>query len=137
MKKINICSWIIIDDLNRILLIKRKYNAKEFPNYWALPWWYQDEWETLEQAAIREVKEEVWLNFEITELFIENELIIKERNRINNFYRYLWKTSGKLKIQEEECDWYWWFSYKETESLLIYLNMKEIIEKLYLEKLIK
>ncbi len=131
MKKVNISSWIILDKQKRILLIKRKYNVRELPNYWSIPWWHQDEWETREEVAIREVKEEVWLDFHIKELFIEDVMIVKEWERENHFCRYLWDASWKLKIQEEECDWYGWFGYEETKGVLIYKNMREIIEKLY------
>jgi ADP-ribose pyrophosphatase YjhB (NUDIX family) len=136
MKIVYICSGIIIDELKRIFLIKRKYNAKFFPNHWATPWWYVDDWESFEECAIREVKEETWLDFKITKLFIEDELVFEKEWRINKFHRYLWNYSWNIKIQEDEIDWWAWFTYKETKNLLIYQNMKHIIEELYKQNLI-
>ena len=127
MKKI--WTWIIIEN-KRILLIKRKYNKKSNPNFWAFPWWRNESNETMEETAIREVKEEVWLNFIPTKLFEYN------KNDTIHFHRYLWKYSGNIKIQDEECDWYWWFTYDETNKILISENMKNLLYELHKHKLI-
>jgi len=137
MKEINICSWIITDKLNRILLIKRKYNVLDLPNHWAVPWWKQEKLEDLNFTVIREVKEEVWLDFIITKLYIESKLIINDLNLIKYFYRYLWIVTWKIKIQESECDWYGWFTYNEAKELLMSSNMVDIIEQLYKDNYIK
>ncbi len=133
MNKVIICSWILIDEFKRVLLIKRKFNKKDLPNYWSFPWWKQEIWENNIETVAREVKEEVWLDFEITRLFIEEEWW----NINNYFYRFLWNYSWEIKIQDEECDWYWWFFYQETEQLLIYQKIKDLLQKLYEENLIK
>lgn len=136
MKEINIWAWILIDDLNRILLIKRKYDKKDYPNCWATPWWKKENDETIEEATIREVKEEVWLDFKIDSLFFEERFCLDwERNIFIN--RYLWKYKWEIKIQESECDWYWWFSFEETIWLNIYPRMRELIKNLYEKWLIK
>jgi len=126
-----IWSWILIDKFWRSLLIKRKYNKRSNPNYRAYPWWWNEENETMEETTIREVKEEVWLDFKPTKLFLENI------NWKNHLFRYLWEYSWKIIIQEEECDWYWWFSYDEIKKLKISSNMRDLVEKLYSEWLIK
>jgi ADP-ribose pyrophosphatase YjhB (NUDIX family) len=131
MAKTIICSWLLIDDKGRILLIKRKFNKNDFPNYWSFPWWRQEKLEEINEVVIREVKEEVWLDFEIKEIFL------KEEWQFNYFYRFLWNYSWKIIIQEEECDWYWWFSYKETEKLLIYSVIRAVIQKLYEKGIVK
>jgi 8-oxo-dGTP pyrophosphatase MutT (NUDIX family) len=125
MKKVTICSWLLIDDRGRILLIKRKFNKKEFPNYWSFPWGRQEEWENINEVVIREVREEVWLDFEITEMFVKDW-------QYNYFYRFLWSYSWKIILQEEECDGYGWFSYKETENLLTHLTVKFQIKLIFL-----
>jgi len=125
-----IWSWILIDKNKRILLIKRKYTKKNNPNYWAFPWWWNENNETMQETAIREVKEEIWLDFVVTKLFLE------QKNSSNNLFRYLWKFSWKIIIQEEECDWYWWFNYEEAKKLLISENINILIEKLNNENLI-
>lgn len=124
-----ICTWIIIQD-KRVLLIKRSKNKNVYPNFWAFPWWRQEESETLEQTTIREIKEEVWLDFEIEKLY--NERVSEKWY----FHDFIWKASGIVILQVEECDWYWWFNYNETTSLPIAWSVQRIIEKLHDENLI-
>ncbi len=125
-----IWSWILIDENKRVLLIKRIYTKNSNPNHWAFPWWWNEKNETMEETTIREVKEEVWLDFIPTKLFLENINIKK------HMFRYLWDFSWKIIIQEEECDWYWWFNYEEVKKLLISENMNNLIEKLHKKNLI-
>jgi ADP-ribose pyrophosphatase YjhB (NUDIX family) len=84
----NICHWIIIES-KRILLIKRSKDKRNFANFWAFPWWWQELNETPEETTIREVKEEVWLDFEIERLFSQK---IEEERWL--FVDYLWKAKG-------------------------------------------
>ena len=124
-----IWSWIIIKE-KRVLLIKRSKNKLRYTNMWAFPWWRLEEWETPKQTAIREIKEEVWLNFEIEKLHSDN--IIWEAH----FYDFLWTATWNAILQEEECDWYWWFTYAETKYLPMWERIEELIEIIYVEKLI-
>jgi 8-oxo-dGTP pyrophosphatase MutT (NUDIX family) len=128
MKKV--WSWILIDEIKRVLLIKRKYTKKNKPNFWSFPGWWNENNETIEETAIREVKEEVWLDFYPTELFDEHI------SWDYHLFKYLWKYSWKIIVQEEECDWYWWFSYEEVKKLLISEHMNDLIEKLHERALI-
>ena len=56
---------IIIEDGGGIVLIERKYP----PNGWALPGGFVDYGESLENAAVREAKEETSLDVGLTEQF--------------------------------------------------------------------
>lgn len=126
-----IVSGILIDELWRILLIKRKYNKKNFPNFWAFPWWNIEKNETLEDWVIREVKEEVWLNFEVWKLY---DLY---QTKDYDYYKFLWNFTWNILIQEIECDWYWWFSYEETKNLHTFGKIQEILQRLNLDNLLK
>lgn len=137
MQNIYIWSGLIIDDLWRILLIKRRFDKKDFPNKRAPPWWKKELRETIEEAAIREVKEEVWVEFYIDKLFIQESFLLDNWERNIFINRYLWKHKWDLKIQESECDWYWWFYYEETKKLNIYNRIAMLLEKLYNENIIK
>lgn len=135
MIEYTIGSWIIIDNLNRVLLIKRKFNKKYYPNCWSYPWWHQDKNETIEETATREVKEEVWLNFKITELF--EQKTITEKDDLIYFSRYLWNYSWDIKVLEKESDWYGWFYYKEIKKLKLDRHIKSSIETLYQKWILK
>ncbi len=126
-------SWIIIKN-KRILLIKRAINKEYEPEFWSFPWWWNENGETIEETAIREVKEEVWLDFYNLKLFKEDTV----KSKIWSYYvcKFLWEWKWKISIQEEECDWYWWFSYNETKKLKINKNVAEILEKLREEGII-
>ena len=126
--KMNIFIWsgIIIQE-NRVLLIKRSKNKGSIPNFWSLPWWKNEIWETSKETAIREVKEEVWLEFEIQSLYCD------ESTEKAHFYNYIWKASGKIILQEEECDWYWWFTYMEILYLPVLDRVKKLCTRLFEE----
>lgn len=137
MIKEEICAWIIIDNLGRILLVKRKYNLKSLPNYWGIPGWHIENWETLEEAVIREVKEEVWLNFLDLKLFETSESINKENSKIKVIHRFLGNVSWDIIVQENECDWFAWYNYTELDLLLINSNLRVTIDKLKVNNIIK
>ncbi len=126
--------WIIIDKDKRILLIKRSNYTKMFPHHWSLPSWRWEEWETPEETVVREVFEEAWLKFEPTKLYME--CFMEHSWTKVHSHRYLWNRTWKVNIQDEECDWFAWYTYEETKSLKIAFDYGEMIEKLYDEGII-
>ena len=123
-------AWIIIKD-KRVLLIKRSKTKKFCPNHWVFPCWSQEKNETIEETAIREVKEETWLDFNIEKVYFEK--IDKSKHYIN----YIWRWYGLIMLQEDECDWYWWFGYFETIKMQIWDWIPEILKMLYDDWLIE
>jgi len=65
--KVLAASGIILKD-KKILLIKRSNYTKVYPDFWACPGGRAEPNETAEQNVIREVKEEVNLDFTPTEI---------------------------------------------------------------------
>eukprot|EP01060_Flectonema_neradi_P022839 TRINITY_DN31059_c0_g1_i1.p1 TRINITY_DN31059_c0_g1~~TRINITY_DN31059_c0_g1_i1.p1 ORF type:complete len:298 (+),score=59.89 TRINITY_DN31059_c0_g1_i1:46-939(+) len=55
------CGAFIFDDKKRVLLIKRSQNAKSEPGTWARPGGAVEMGETVEEALVREMREEVGL----------------------------------------------------------------------------
>lgn len=126
----NIVSWIIIKE-KRVLLIKRWANLKIIPNLWCFPWWHQEQWENFEETVIREIKEEVWLDFTPDRLY--NEMETSERH----FYHYIWEAKWKVITQDEEMDWYGWFTYIEAMQLPVIQRVKDTLSNLMDDWLIK
>lgn len=124
-----IISGIIIKD-KRILLLKRWKDVKTAPNLWCLPWWHLEEWESNEQAVIREVKEEVGLDF-------IPERLYKEVTENNMYFHYIWQAKWKIIVDENESDWYWWFSYIEALQLPMMHRIKLTLHSLIDDWLIK
>lgn len=114
----------------QILLVKRWSKTNAFPNFWSLPWWKQDPWETLEETATREVKEEVNLIFTPTKLFYTSEDSWFELNR------FLWTWEREVKIKEDELNGYGWFTYDEIIRLEIAFDNRKVLDILKEKELI-
>lgn len=120
-------SWIITrrkNNRNELLLIKRWKNASKYPNYWSLVWWKQEEWESLKQTAIREVKEEVDL------IFFPEKLYYSSKNSWFELNRFLWTWEWDIKIKEDEVQDHWWYIYSDIIKLQIAFDNIRVIELL-------
>jgi ADP-ribose pyrophosphatase YjhB (NUDIX family) len=121
--------------MNRILLLKRSNYTKAFPHHWTMPGGRWEAWENPEEIVVREVLEETSLSFNPDKLYFESE---QENSwEMTHSHRFLWTWNGKIDIQEEEADWYAWYTYEETKNLKIAFDYSEVIEKLYNDWLIK
>ena len=116
-------SGIILKE-QKILLLKRSNYTKIYPGFWACPGGRAELSETAEQNVIREVKEEVNLNFKPTE-------ILTTATWQNRFlYRFLGTWSGTIKIQEEEVTDYGWFTYEEAKKLELAFDYPHVLDLL-------
>ena len=116
---------IIIDDDKKILLVKRPSDKKLFPNAWSFPGGKLEEWESLDETVIREVKEETWLDLISFEQYSFTGHTPQNTRSINHLY------IGKAKwilIPETEAKRY---SYDEIKWLKLAFNQEEIIEELH------
>lgn len=107
---------------NKILLVKR--STVVFKGYWALPGGKVDVGETIEQAIVREVKEETGLHVKIVRKIGEYHEIGIQDGIDYDYYPacFLVKlVGGKIKRQEKEID----------EIKLV--DLREIPEKLAFE----
>lgn len=126
---------IIIDATSRILLLKRSNYTKAFPYHWTMPGGRWEADENPEEIVVREVLEETGLAFTPEKLYHTSEQ--KNTNEIVKAHRFIWTWTGNISIQEEEADWYAWYTYEETKSLQIAFDYAEVIEQLYTDWLIK
>ena len=122
-------SATIIKD-KMILLIKRSNYTKVFPGYWACPGGRANEGESPEQVVVREVREEVNLDFE------PKELIKKGQYEDRELFRFYGTWSGKVKIQEDEVSDWNWFSYNDAIKLKLAFDYREVIEILHQKNLL-
>ena len=122
-------SATIIKD-KMILLIKRSNYTKVFPGYWACPGGRANEGEFPEQVVVREVKEEVNLDFE------PQELIKKSQYEDRELFRFYGSWVGKVKIQEDEVSDWNWFSYSDAIKLKLAFDYREVIEILHQKNLL-
>lgn len=116
---------IIIDNEKKILLVKRASDKKLFPNAWSFPGGKLEEWESLDEAVVREVKEETWLDLVSFKKYTFTGHTSQNTRSINHLY--IGKAEWVL-IPETEAKWY---SYDEIKWLEIAFHQTEIIEKLH------
>jgi 8-oxo-dGTP diphosphatase len=122
-------SGIILKD-SKILLVLRSNYTKTFPHHWACAGGRGEGEERPEEAVVREIKEELNLDFK------PNKLFSTGRYKDRELFRFLGEWNGNIKIQEEEIVEYNWFSYGEAIKLKLAFDYKEVIEKLHKERLI-
>ena len=109
---------------NKILLVKRSGYTKIYPHCWACPGGRAESNETAEQNVIREVKEEVNLDFKPTE-------VLTTATWQNRFlYRFLGTWSGNIIIQEDELTDYNWFTYAEAKQLELAFDYPLVLDLL-------
>ena len=103
----------IINDKKQVLLQKRSANKRFHPNKWALCAGHVDAGESLESAALREIKEEVGIDLSTNDLkpFAERKLAIRDSNSHITYFYY---TKSNLNesdfiIQKEELSEVKWF----------------------------
>ncbi len=107
----------IINDKREVLLQKRSANKRFSPNKWGLCAGHVDAYESLETAALREIKEEVGLDLSPKELipYGEREINISDSNSHITYFYYVIcnKKAEEFVIQEEELSEVKWFNIDE------------------------
>ncbi|PGZ99815.1 NUDIX domain-containing protein [Bacillus pseudomycoides] len=102
MKRVNVVSAFIQDDNDKILIVK---NIKGDSFYWSLPGGAVEGEETLEQAVIREVKEETGFHIVVTGLSSVREVFFEERGHhalIITFHAKI--IDGEININDPDND---------------------------------
>ncbi len=121
---------IILDENDRVLLLKK--NSKQ--KYWAwelmLPGWTLEFWEEITETLVREIKEETNLTVDKFILFDTVKMIIWEEHWLWVYYLATVENLSDLKNMEpEKHEFCWFLDYKEIE-----LFDKDLIEKYFFNK---
>lgn len=108
MKRVDVAYVLLFDEQGEnILMVK---NKGEKSSYYTLPGGAVEQGETLEQAAIREVKEETGLEVEIDGIFSVSEAFFEERGHHAIFFTFTGQIiGGEINIsipdEIEEITW--------------------------------
>jgi 8-oxo-dGTP diphosphatase len=108
----------------RILLTRRGYPP--FKGQWCLPGGHIDSNETARQAIIREVKEEVGLDFD-AKFFRYFDEIIPEKKIHAVVLIFTGRTTGEPQTQSDEVSELRWFKFAEVRSLQLAFQHNQII----------
>lgn len=113
----------VLNDNNEVLLQKRSANKKHFPNKWTvLSGHVEDFDDSFEMAAVRELKEEIGLNADITDLkyLTENEVMKDDNSKhITKYYSIISnKKENEYTIQAEELSEVKWYSCNDFVNMM-------------------
>jgi ADP-ribose pyrophosphatase YjhB (NUDIX family) len=115
---------------DKVLLIKR--GSKEaFHGFWAGVGGHIEKDETIREAIIREIKEELGVNFTITRELGFFEFIGKTPEGEDSHYIHLGfegKINGEIKPSKREILEYGWFTHGEAKKLKLMPNYKHFLK---------
>jgi 8-oxo-dGTP diphosphatase len=120
---------LIFNDEGLLLLSLRGKKAKNERGKWEIPGGGVEFGETIEEALKREIKEELDIEIEVTEMLQLCNHIIPDEKQHWVSPTYICKiVSGEPKILEpEKCDRIGWFSIEEAERLPLSIVTKQDI----------
>ncbi|MFL8937169.1 NUDIX hydrolase [Rossellomorea oryzaecorticis] len=116
MKRVDVTYMLLFDEPGeKVLLVK---NTGKNGSYYTLPGGAAEPGETLEEAAIREVKEETGLDAEIRDIFSVGEGFFEDRGHHTVFFTFRGKiTGGEITItRPEEIEEVTWMNIEDAEE---------------------
>ena len=120
--------WVIIFKNNFVLLGKRKNSHGE--GTWSFPWWHLEFWESWENCAKREVKEETNLDISDIQYFhTTNDIFKKEKKHYNTIFMKSNNFQWELTTMEpHKClEWKWFDKNNLPEN--IFLPIKNLLKE--------
>lgn len=109
--------WILLDDEDRILLIKKSATSKIAPNKLLCPWWTVELWETIEQTIVREIEEEIGIRVQIkAQLWVRN-IFLWDTQRLWVYYYIEWDYAGSYNREPDKHDFIKFYSQEDIELI--------------------
>jgi len=126
-EKPKVIAAVLVEDNGKLLLAKEKLESGN--EHWLVPGGKVEFGETLQQAALREIKEETGFDIEITKLIDFHEAIHTKFDYHTIIFFYLAKIKGgSLKLPEEILDAKF-FTREEINNLNLVSSAKWLIDK--------
>ncbi|MEM2990003.1 MAG: NUDIX domain-containing protein, partial [Halobacteria archaeon] len=98
---------------------------------WALPGGIVEQWESTEQAAVREIKEELGIEIEIKRLIGIYNAVARDRNLEYNYDIHCYEANyknGELKPSSEILDYKWVKSREDIVDLTLTSTARKALE---------
>lgn len=118
MRRVDVAYALILDDAtSKILMVKNKGNTS-----WSLPGGAVEKEETLDQAAIREAKEETGLDVKVHGIIAINECIFEKKQEHAIFFTFRAEIiGGSLElVRPHEISEIAWMDVDKAEELMPY-----------------
>ncbi|WP_404450162.1 NUDIX hydrolase [Sutcliffiella horikoshii] len=128
MKRVDVTYVLLFDEeAENVLMVK---NRGDNSSYYTLPGGAVEPGETLEEAAIREVKEETGLNVEIDSVFSVSEAFFEDRGHHAIFFTFRGRiTGGEINISlPEEIEEITWMDMQKAEEFIHITDSKGLIK---------
>ncbi|MBT5021301.1 NUDIX hydrolase [Candidatus Woesearchaeota archaeon] len=124
-----------VDGVKNILLCKRASTEPRFPGCWGCPAGRRDnQEESFEEIAVREVNEETGLEFNIGSLFGIYGMQLDDRKVITHLF--LGDFSGEICFDFDEVEDCKWLTYSEAKKLELSFFYDEVLDNLFFNKLL-
>ena len=98
--------------------------------YWAFAKGHVEEGEVIEEAARREIFEEVGLKGELIDGFTEKKIYEYKRGTLKDVSFFLMDATGQQEKKDEkeilDCRW---FDFEKSKSMLTFDNLKDVLVK--------
>jgi len=127
----SVVAGVLIDNENRVLIVKRSKNESSYASMWELPSGKVDHGEDPNEAIIREFKEETNLNvkalfpFKVTHYTIDKP--DSKRHTVQIIY-FVKKTSeNEIKLNDDEHEEFAWITPDDFDKYDIIDDVKTII----------
>lgn len=113
-------SIFIINNKKQVLLEKRAPDKRYSPNKWGLCSGHVQSGETIDEAALREIFEEIGLQVSKDDLHILDKMIVTKRDFNSQIVRvyYAICDENKFKIQQEELTAIKWFDISKIIDMI-------------------
>lgn len=125
----NAVNLIILNNENKIFLMKRSSTEDVEPNKWCIPGGTVEKFESYEEALNREVKEEVGSEIITYKYFKSYYVDIIQPVRVAYFIGKI--NEEKIKLNEEEASDFGWFFKDEIKNLEVAFNQKEVLDDFF------
>lgn len=127
------CSGAVIND-GKILILQRASDDDFYPNLWELPSGKKEPLEKVEDAAMREVKEETGLNVKVKNIIFTFNFIVDKPDETRDVTQLVFATEltgeADVRLSDEHQD-FRWITEGELNDFNISPETKEAIQRAF------
>ena len=114
------CGAFILNEKGQVLMMKRNENCQNSAGYWSIPGGKVEFNERVEDAVVREIKEEIGVDIEVIKLISVTNDILKEEDQHWLASQFLCRiVGGQLQnLEPHKCDAIEWFDLDKVPEKL-------------------